>query len=198
MDFDNLTNKSSSKDSKPEIYRSMYGKILIECYNYSNKLFVNPRMIIDLLQIIPEEHYKRLKEIVYEPALYNSIQKGKDSYRIMGRFFIKGKAIRLGDIREGSSLADTFYHELGHFVNRIGNAGFDQDKWFEISRLSKGYVSDYAKTNVFEDFACSYSSYLVDPKKLKTVSPSKYYFVNELFAGMDINSNSVKKKGWMA
>jgi hypothetical protein len=142
MNFNNLINKSSGIDSKREIYRSMYGKILIECYNHSNKLFVTPRMIIDLLQIIPVEHYKRLKEIVYEPALYCYINKDKDSYRIMGRFLIKEKSIRLGDIREGSSLADTFYHELSHFVNRIGNAGFDQDKWFEISRLSKGYVSE--------------------------------------------------------
>jgi len=49
-----------------------------------------------------------------------------------------------------------------------------------------GFVSEYAKTNQFEDFAESYMTYIRDPETLLFASPEKYQFMrDEVFFGRE-------------
>ena len=50
----------------------------------------------------------------------------------------------------------------------------------EISEwLSGGFVSEYARTNQYEDFAESYKAYVRDPELLQFMNPEKYVFMRD-------------------
>lgn len=84
-------------------------------------------------------------------------------------------------------LLDTVTHEVGHNVHAAlmeTSPGLARE-WEGIyaSTLRKnwgdglGFVSEYAKTSQFEDFAESYMTYIRDPGTLMFVSPEKYQFL---------------------
>jgi len=84
---------------------------------------------------------------------------------------------------------DTLTHEIGHNVHynmRIDNLAL-ANEWENLFHQNAGFVSDYARTNEFEDFAESYRAYVLEPEKLLLSSPVKYEFIRvEVFGGYDI------------
>jgi hypothetical protein len=74
-----------------------------------------------------------------------------------------------------------FAHELSHHFayNHIPiRQAFD--------RIGGSFVSDYAKTNAYEDFAESASFYRYFPAKLKAAAPAKYQFLKaKVFFGQE-------------
>jgi len=83
---------------------------------------------------------------------------------------------------------DTLTHEIGHNVYynmRIDNLALATE-WENLYRQNVGFVSDYARTNEFEDFAESYRAYVLEPETLLLSSPAKYEFVRvEVFKGYE-------------
>lgn len=90
----------------------------------------------------------------------------------------------------------TLTHEIGHNVHyNIRRDNFELDvRWAELHRQSHdtfareglGFVSDYARTNKFEDFAETYKAYILAPEFLKLLSPDKYEFMRqEIFKGQE-------------
>jgi hypothetical protein len=74
----------------------------------------------------------------------------------------------------------TLVHEVGH--NVFYNMGeHNISTWEQISANSApdGYVSNYARTNMREDFAESYAAYVQDPALLQEVNPQKYAFLKQ-------------------
>ena len=100
---------------------------------------------------------------------------------------------------EGQSpqtVLDTVTHEIGHNVYfNLWREDFDFDRrWDAIHRQAKeihgatgaGFVSNYAQTDRYEDFAESYLAYIRYPAILQAVSPEKYeYLRREVFAGRE-------------
>jgi hypothetical protein len=100
---------------------------------------------------------------------------------------------------EGQSpqiVLNTVTHEIGHNVYfNLWREDFDFDRrWDVIHRQAKeinkatgaGFVSDYARTDRYEDFAESYLAYVRYPAILQAVSPEKYDFLRrEVFAGRE-------------
>lgn len=197
MDFKKLLSVPGIKASKPDYSSAGYNDILIECYNYRGMLFVPPGMIIDLMNKILPEHYSGLKQVVYEPQLYNPFPKNSKEYKIGGKFFRADKSINIGMVINENELKSTFYHEMGHLIHVTGNSGIKLSEWLAISGSSQGYVSEYAKSSAFEDFAESYSTYLIAPDKLRTVSEKKYQFIHALFRGYHEDTNTIIHKGWI-
>lgn len=78
-------------------------------------------------------------------------------------------------------LRGTLTHEIGHAVDY-------ESRWFKLfgERSSKqpfgegAHITEYAKTNHFEDFAESYEEFHLRPEKLKEVSPEKYAEMEKL------------------
>lgn len=81
----------------------------------------------------------------------------------------------------------TLVHEVGH--NVYYNMGEQKiSSWEQISSNSapKQYVSNYARTNVREDFAESYATFVRDPILLQEVSPQKFAFMKlQVFGGRE-------------
>ena len=95
-----------------------------------------------------------------------------------------------------AALLDTLIHEIGHNVNfNIRRDNFDLDvEWrlmYEESNKTfpqdgKGFVTNYARTTKYEDFAESYRTYVRDPKSLLFFSPAKYEFMRDkIFNGRE-------------
>ncbi len=85
-----------------------------------------------------------------------------------------------------SEMKYTVTHEVGH--NVYWNLSSDQKKeWSRICAADRyagqDKVSDYAWTNIREDFAESYAHYVLDPVKLFDVSPAKYQFIQDFVFG---------------
>ncbi|MBK1986791.1 hypothetical protein A0J48_004405 [Sphaerospermopsis aphanizomenoides BCCUSP55] len=96
-------------------------------------------------------------------------------------------------------ILDTVTHEVGHNVheNMLAERPALAEKWSQLNQQSwetfstdgTGFVSDYARTNVYEDFAESYMTYVRDPEKLLFYNPEKYEFMrNEVFSGTTYSS----------
>jgi hypothetical protein len=72
-------------------------------------------------------------------------------------------------------LRGTLTHEIGHTVDF-------ESRWFKLFGERSGkkpfgegpHITDYAKTNHFEDFAESYEEFHLRPENLKKTSPEKY------------------------
>lgn len=91
---------------------------------------------------------------------------------------------------------DTLTHEVGHnmHTNLRGRDITIDMRWAELHQQSQemyannglGFVSDYARTSKFEDFAETYMAYVRYPAVLKGVNPDKYEFMRlEVFDGLE-------------
>ena len=93
-------------------------------------------------------------------------------------------------------ILDTLTHEVGHNRHtnlRATDMAID-GRWAKLYQQSEemyvntglGFISQYARTNKFEDFAESYMAYVRYPAILKSVNPDKYEFMRlEVFAGLE-------------
>ncbi|MEG4575284.1 hypothetical protein QUA56_21740 [Microcoleus sp. N3A4] len=91
-------------------------------------------------------------------------------------------------------LIATLTHEVGHNVheNIIANNPELAQKWSDLHQESLanyqqdglGFVTEYSRTNQYEDFADTYLTYIGDPEKLQFYNPDKYEFMKDyVFAG---------------
>ena len=102
----------------------------------------------------------------------------------------------------------SIYHELGHIVAKNTN-GLDSDpKWLRLGSWAKKdpndpiseytiasstayFVSAYARTNPFEDFAETFREYRYHGSSLKAYAPEKYAFMkNYVFDGLEYLSDA--------
>jgi WXG100 family type VII secretion target len=94
------------------------------------------------------------------------------------------------------SMKGTIAHEVGHNVYYNVVPEKARNDWDALSNGSTAtqYVSDYAKTNVREDFAETYRTYMLDPDALKAASKDKYEFMRDrVFDGREYGK---KKAVW--
>ena len=82
-------------------------------------------------------------------------------------------------------LEETIAHEVGHNVH-ANLSPEAQATWEQISTASAPdeFVSDYARTDVYEDFAETYATYQRDSELLQEVSTARYDFMcDEVYHG---------------
>jgi len=93
-----------------------------------------------------------------------------------------------GGARTPQDIYGTLTHEIGHNVHynmRIDNLAL-ANEWKNLFNQDVGFISAYARTNEFEDFAESYRAYVLDPESLLLYSPVKYEFMRvEVFEGYE-------------
>ncbi len=90
-------------------------------------------------------------------------------------------------------LEETIAHEVGHNVH-ANLSPEAQTTWEQISTTSgpDEFVSDYAKTDVYEDFAESYATYQHDSELLREASSAKYDFMrDEVYHGHEYPARQV-------
>ncbi len=152
-------------------------------------LITNQEVQQYLLQTIPIDHLENCRGIEYvhtQAAIHGDAIAGSTIpiYRIIYVYQPNSQ-----NQNNAAALLDTLVHEIGHNVNfNIRRYNFDLDvEWrlmYEESQKTfpqegKGFVTNYARTTKYEDFAESYRTYVRDPRALLFFSPAKYEFMRD-------------------
>lgn len=160
----------------------------------------NEQLADYIRETIPLSHLEGCPRIEYDPEHAIFV----DSPDTLGFYECDSHAIHIGgnDINMASSegLLDTVTHEIGHNAYDEMKANSPQlaDKWEQINADSQkeyaesgfGFVSGYARTNQYEDFAESYKAYIRDPELLQMMSNDKYEFMHQyVFHGREYQLN---------
>jgi len=91
------------------------------------------------------------------------------------------------DIRR---LSTTLIHEISHslddeqpgpYQDWLGLSGWFQTDGHWLPTQSTGFVNSYSRVHPKEDFAESFTLYVMDPDRLKLISPRKFMFMDRLF-----------------
>lgn len=88
------------------------------------------------------------------------------------------------------NLANTVVHELSHSLDDEQPGPYqdwlDLSGWFQtnghwLPARNLGFVNQYAQGHPKEDFAETFTLYVLDPDRLRLVSPEKFFFMEKLF-----------------
>jgi predicted Zn-dependent protease with MMP-like domain len=122
-------------------------------------------------------------------GMYRSVAgpEAKKDYIVMYDKALRDEA---GNLKVGN-IAKTLIHELAHSLDDENSKQFSE--WIEISGWFKedgepwlpsrevGFLNQYSRKHPKEDFAESFTAYVLDPDRLKIVSPQKYMFMERFF-----------------
>jgi hypothetical protein len=149
-----------------------------------------------LKENIPPSHLEGCPSIEFDPRHPLFIR----SPFTLGFYECGSHAIHIGDelrFPDGiEQMKDTVIHEIGHNAydeiietSPELNAQWEilnSESWEKYATQGTGFVSSYATTDKYEDFAESYMTYVRDPERLEFFSPEKYTFLRDhLFAGRE-------------
>lgn len=149
-----------------------------------------------LRDTVPEGHLEGCPEIRYNPEsrLFT------ENPNALGAYHTDTREIEIASERRFESvddLLDTIVHETGHSAHtnlEKSNPGamerweqmYEESRAFSSLGTGFGFVSEYAKTSRFEDFAESYRAYIRDPELLRFMNESKYEFMKyQVFDGRE-------------
>lgn len=149
-----------------------------------------------LKDTIPTEHLEGCPEIKYDPEnrLFTENPHALGVYHTDTRKIEVASESRFESVDD---LLDTIVHETGHnvYANLEKTNPSAIERWEQMYKESKefgefdagfGFVSEYAKTSRFEDFAESYRAYVRDPELLKFMNATKYEFMKyQVFEGKE-------------
>lgn len=147
--------------------------------------------------LIPEGHLDNCGNIICNPNDPHWIETpGSVGYHVE---YADGRPCEIclagAEALEGASSSEleVLCHEIGHNAyNNLSLAA--QLQWADLhtesielyEQTGLGFVSSYAHTNLFEDFAETYAIYMTNPDLLQFVSPEKYEFMQEqVFGGVE-------------
>ena len=158
-------------------------------------LITNEQVQDYLRRTIPLDHLENCREIRYIPQ-----QAAAHGTAISGTFIPVYREIYVyantASLRGVDDLLDTLVHEVGHNVHyniRRDNFALDvewsalyQDSLKTYRETGMGFVSTYAQTNKYEDFAETYMAYVRAPEILKYYNLNKYEFMRQhIFNGFE-------------
>lgn len=100
-----------------------------------------------------------------------------DSPQVEGRFLSAGRILEMYRMTPGRRFTGIFYHELAHFIHIIKAGASLKREWLSLHKQSGtdmvnyvrepfGGPSNYAMTNEYEDFAVTFSAYVLNTKEL--------------------------------
>lgn len=141
-----------------------------------------------LRQTLPATHLNNCRGIEYVHTLAKSHGDSIAGNIIPVYRIIFVYALNLQE-QDADALLETLVHEIGHNVHmNIRQENFELDvTWAKLFADSQttfesgglGFVSDYARSNKFEDFAESYRAYVRNPAALLRANPEKYEFMRQ-------------------
>lgn len=168
-----------------------------EIRNFEGCELINNEQLVNYLnETIPSSHLEGCPSIEFDPEnlLFTEYPDCLGFYECGSRAIYLAGEERFPDGTEG--LKDTIIHEIGHNAY-AGIVEYNQElaakwealnaeSWQKVLTEGTGFVSDYAMTNKYEDFAESYMTYVRDPERLQIMNSEKYDFMREhLFSGRE-------------
>lgn len=149
-----------------------------------------------LSETLPPSHLEGCPSIAFDP--HHEVFASDPC--TLGFYECDSHAIHIADETRfpggAEGVLDTVVHEVGHnaYAGLIETnpelaarwEALNAESWQKLLTEGTGFVSDYATTNQYEDFAESYRAYVRDPELLQILSPEKYAFLQDyVFAGRE-------------
>jgi hypothetical protein len=128
------------------------------------------------------EHNPCLKAIARQPVLTNAPPDAPGHSKYEPRSYtivVFDKGVYHGEEINPEQFRRSVYHELAHTLLRDNRELLG--RWQAKTRHDD-YVDDYARTGPEEDFADSFSEFLIHPDKAREAVPSKFRFLQKLLA----------------
>jgi hypothetical protein len=170
--------QSFPAEDELSLHREIVGETEID--NFSESGLVSDAEVKDFIEAnVPSEHLGHLDGIEYinDPAT--------EELGILGSWTSLpfGNHIDIYPHNEREQLIATVTHEVGHNAHWILENDYPEAfaLWEELHNEStvNDFVSDYASTSPWEDFAENYDAYVNYPDVLQDISPDKYDFMKE-------------------
>lgn len=170
-------------------------------------LLGNEQLAGYLNETLPPSHLEGCPSIEFDPNNHEFI----NSPNTLGFYECGSHVIHIADETHfpggAEGVLDTVTHEVGHnaYAAIIENNSelvakweeLNDESWLKLLTDSTGFVSDYAMTSKYEDFAESYMTYIRDPEKLQLLSPEKYEFMRDyVFAGREYEQTILMDYAW--
>ncbi len=185
MDFGNVFGPENNIDNPEAVFPEISGfDEFSELSNADVADFIN--------NVLPPNHLENCSDIICAPnaPIWDEVP-GAVGVHISSLGEPSIIAVAGGERLEGCEDTElsVLTHEIGHnaYDVLIANnpelaaswAELYQDSWNTYEATGLGFVSNYAQTNVFEDFAESYAMYVTCPELLKFMNPDKYEFMRD-------------------
>lgn len=164
-------------------------------------LLTSEQVAVYVRETIPTSHLEQCPNIQYEPdnPEYVSYPYGLAFFDPETHEIKVGPAERFGLIAPEQEMIDTVTHEIGHnahqnLIEQRPEIAAKRIDLYDRSRSGEyDFVSRYASTNEYEDFAESYMTYVRDPELLQFISLEKYAFMRDfIFAGREYPLHEIR------
>ena len=154
--------------------RKISGSIRIALIGFGRQKKISEDQIIQALALLPDDHLVDILCVKYDPDR---------DIKYSGWYDPNQKGIIIFRFKDEWDFYQLLYHEIAHHVFDNILSIDERYRWVnEISRF-EGYMSSYALKNTQEDFAETYSQYVLSPMWLIGM-PEKFRFMNEVvFSG---------------
>lgn len=137
--------------------------------------------ILSTLDSLPLHHVNDVKSIRFVPDIPHPEPGWVTNGQAWGFGPSNEISLSRSQLTTPDKIASTLTHEIGHTTDY-------ESRWFKLfgERSSKApfgqgnHVSEYAKTNHFEDFAESYKNYHRNPEALKKAAPEKFEVIEKM------------------
>lgn len=139
--------------------------------------------IKEYMQIVPNGIIKKLIEndISIHLVTNKTMRKEGKEKKVIGFYDSIRKVIYIRILQKENSFKETFFHEIGHFVdNYIGVYQERESKHYslspyflEIASEEANVLSQYHRSNIFEVFAQSFALYMQNNKTINSMPKIK-------------------------
>jgi hypothetical protein len=172
--------------------------------NFETSRLISGEHLAEQLRELPLTHLENCSSIRYEPesSYFSTNPLTLAFFESDAREITVGPAKRFESENE---LLETVTHGVGHNVYEdiLNQRPELTEQWTDLHTQSQaafsngegGFVSDYARSDVREDFAETHKMYVHDPEYLRFVNPEKYEFMrNQVFSGIRFGGNPIVKE----
>ena len=150
------------------------GKVRVALIGFGQQKKVSEDQIIRALGLLPDAHLVDLLFVKNDP--YRDV-------RFAGCYYPGQKGIVIFEFIDEWDFYQILYHEIAHHVFHNVLSIDERYMWVNGISRSEGYISSYALKNTQEDFAESYSQYVLGPARLLEFR-AKFSFLNQIvFSG---------------
>ncbi|VUD61807.1 hypothetical protein TDB9533_02898 [Thalassocella blandensis] len=138
--------------------------------DFDRQKYISAIEVSELVRCLPREHTQNIQSIWYKPASEFVAIGVPVEAGIKGAYFPEYRTIVVYDLVSKSLAKHIIAHEIGHYVYQTVLTSYKRKEWAQQIGGKPPFVSEYARTNVAEDFSECYATYTLNSNDIKLSS----------------------------
>ncbi len=143
--------------------------------DFDRQNFITPNEVAKLVKSLPAAHTRGIQVLWYKPAPEFQAMHLPISPGMKGAYFPEYRSIIIYDLENKQLAKHIIAHEVGHYVYHRVLTSYQRKEWATQIGGKPPFVTDYAKTNLAEDFSECYAAFAVSHST--NISPRKRNFL---------------------